>query len=455
MGPFSDSQVALLQTFAEQAVIAITSAETYRALQTRTNDLQQSLEYQTATSEVLKVISTSNFALEPVFRSLVYTAVRLCHADQAVIYRVQDGAFRWAAGTDMLPEYERIERGVAIRPGSGTLIGRVALEARPVQILDAWTDPLYEVKDDARAGGVHTLLGVPLLRDGVPIGAIGLARRRVEPYNDRGVELVATFADQAVIAIENARLVAEQREALEQQTATAEVLQVINSSPGHLAPVFDAMLEKAVDLCGAAFGILLTYDGERFHHVTFRSIPAAYVQFMREHPPIYGPQSAPGRLALGERLVHMLDITDTDAYRSREANRRAIADLAGARTLVAVALQKDGALIGAIVVFRQEVRAFSDKQIGLLENFAAQGVIAMENARLITETREALEQQTATAEVLQIINASPGNLSPVFNAMLERAMRLCGAASGGLFTYDGERFHTVAALGGARGSSGI
>ena len=245
-GRFSDSQVALLQTFAEQAVIAITSAETYRALQARTADLQQSLEYQTATSDVLKVISSSNFALEPVFSSVVYTAVRLCHADQAVIYRVQDGAFRWAAGTDMLPEYERIERGVAIHAGPGTLIGRVALEARPVQILDAWTDPLYEVKDDARAGGVHTLLGVPLLRDGVPIGPSVWLDGGSSPITDREVELVTTFADQAVIAIENARLVAEQREALEQQTATAEVLQVINASPGDLAPVFDAMLEKAI-----------------------------------------------------------------------------------------------------------------------------------------------------------------------------------------------------------------
>src|SRR5262249_17875996 len=154
---------------------------------------------------------------------------------------------------------------------------------------------------------------------------------------------------------------------------------------------FDAMLDKAVVLCGAAFGILLTYDGKLFHHAAFRSIPAVYVEFMREHPPIYRPESIPGRLALGEQLVHLLDITDTDAYRSGEPNRRAMADLAGARTIVGVALRKDGVLIGAIAVFRQEVRAFSSKQIALLENFAAQGVIAMENARLITETREALE----------------------------------------------------------------
>src|SRR5437763_1169838 len=207
------------------------------------------------------------------------------------------------------------------------------------------------------------------------------------------------------------------------------------------------MLEKALNLCGAAFGILLTYDGDRFRHGALHSIPAAYAEFMREHPPIYGPGTAPGRLALGERLVHLVDMTNTDSYLSGDPNRRAIADLAGARTLVAVPLRKDNALLGAIVVFRQEVRPFTDKQIALLQNFATQAVIAMENARLITETREALEQQTATAEVLQVINSSPGDLVPVFDAMLEKALHLCGAAFGILRTYDGKRFHTAATRG--------
>jgi len=168
---------------------------------------------------------------------------------------------------------------------------------------------------------------------------------------------------------------AERDESEAQKAAMAEVLGVINGSVGNPAPVFEAILEKAMRLCEAAFGILLTYDGERFRHAALRGMPAVYAEFMREHPPIYGPGSAPGQLASGERLVHVIDMTDTDLYRSGEPNRRAIADLAGARTVVAVALRKDSALLGTIVVFRQEVRPFSEKQLALLENFAAQAVI--------------------------------------------------------------------------------
>jgi GAF domain-containing protein len=273
IGGFSDSQVELLTTFAEQAAIAIGSAETFRALQTRTADLQESLEYQTATSDVLKVISGSDFDLEPVFQAVVETAARLCRADQATIYRCQDDEYRWAAGTAMAPDYERIERSFRARPGTGTLVGRVALARRTVQIVDAWTDPLYEVNDDARVGDIRTMLGVPLMRDGAPIGVIALARQRVEPFTDRQIELVGTFADQAVIAIENTRLLTEQQEALERQTATSEVLQVINASPGDLAPVFDAVLVRALRLCGASFGTLATYDGERIERVAFLGVP--------------------------------------------------------------------------------------------------------------------------------------------------------------------------------------
>jgi GAF domain-containing protein len=284
-GGITETQIELLKTFADQAVIAISSAETYRALQSRTDDLQESLEYQTATSDVLKAISSSDFELDPVFQAVVETATRLCRADQAVIYRYHDGFYRWAAGTSLLPDYEEIERGVRIAPSTGTLVGRVALERRTIEIPDALADPLYEVKNDAIVGGIRTLLGVPLMRDETPIGVIGLARQRIEAFTERQIELVRTFADQAVIAIENARLVAEQREALEQQIATAEVLQVVNASPGDLEPVFDAILEKAHKLCGATLGSLQIYDGDYIRFVAVRGAPEALLSILRKGIP--------------------------------------------------------------------------------------------------------------------------------------------------------------------------
>jgi signal transduction histidine kinase len=220
--PFTDKQIGLLQNFAAQAVIAMENARLLDELRQRTTDLQQSLDYQTATSEVLKVISRSSFDLEPVFQTVAATAVRLCHADQAGIYLERDGEYRWASGYSQLPEYERIERKVSIRPGTGTLVGRAVLEGRPVQIPDALTDPLYEVKDDARVGAIRTLLGVPLLRDGSPIGVLGLGRQRIDLFTDRQVELVSTFADQAVIAIENARLLDEIRRSQDELRITFE-----------------------------------------------------------------------------------------------------------------------------------------------------------------------------------------------------------------------------------------
>src|SRR5208282_5125541 len=312
-----------------------------------------------------------------------------------------------------------------------------------VQIPDMSALPFPIPKAAAELEGARTALYVPLRKDGALLGYITIYRQEARPFSDNQIALLQNFAAQAVIAMENARLLTETREALEQQTATAEVLQVINSSPGDLAPVFDAMLDKAMRLCDAAFGVMTAYDGARFRTAAHRGLPPRFAEYALTVEDWAGTHR---RLAAGENVVQLRDAKDDEAYRTLPS-RKAFVDLGGARTVLLVALRKEAALLGGFAIYRQEVRPFSDKQIALLQNFAAQAVIAIENTRLITETREALEQQTATAEVLQVINSSPGNLKPVFDAMLERAMRLCEGAFGVLWTYDGDRYYAAAVHG--------
>jgi GAF domain-containing protein len=295
--------------------------------------------------------------------------------------------------------------------------------------------------------GARTYLAVALRKDGRLIGMISAIRTEVRPFSDKEITLLENFAAQAVIAMENARLLTETREALEQQTATADVLQVINASPGDLTPVFDAVLEKAMRLCGAAFGSLYTYDGERFHSAAQRGVPPAYAEFRAKNPPVARPGSVAARIIETRGPVQSRDVMASENYRAGSPSTRALVELGGIRAVLNVPLLKEGALLGVIAIYREEPGTFSDKQIALLESFAAQAVIAMENARLIDEQREALEQQTAMAEVLEVINNSPGNLAPVFDAMLERALRLCESAFGILSVPDGEVFKNVAVRG--------
>jgi PAS domain S-box-containing protein len=294
--------------------------------------------------------------------------------------------------------------------------------------------------------GLRGSVSVPMLREGVAVGAITVTRQESRAFSDKQIALLENFAAQAEIAIENARLITETREALEQQTATAEVLQVINASPGDLAPVFDAMLEKAMRICDAAFGALYTYDGETFTGMTYRGVSPELVKSLRE-PARPHPGGLLARLVEGNAFAQVEDLSKTEAYQAGNAVARQMVNTLGARTLLVVALRKDRTLLGYLGFHRQEVRPFTDKQVALLQSFVAQAVIAMENARLITETQEALEQQTATAEVLQVINRSPGDLQPVFETILQKAHLLCGATLGALFLYDGEKNSAMATFG--------
>ena len=399
--PFTDRQIALLENFADQAVIAIENARLLGELRQRTADLQELLEYQTATSDVLKVISRSTFDLQPVLDTVVETAARLCDADQAIINRREGVGLRLAANFGFPPEYEAHFRSHGLVSfDAHTVSARAASERRPVHIHDVTTVPGYP-EAPIRLGKQRTSLGVPLLREEEVIGTIVLARRRVEPFTDRQIELVSTFADQAVIAIENTRLINEQQEALEQQTAIADVLRAINASPGELAPVFDVIGEKAIKLCDAAAGALMLPDGDRFKAVALGGVPEAYAEFCRNSP-AYGrpnPGSLQARMLAGADIVHIKDITDVGEYAAANTPpARALAELGGGRTLLGVALRKDDKFFGMITIFRQAVRPFSDRQVALLRSFAAQAVIAMENARLLEEVRQRQEELRITFE---------------------------------------------------------
>jgi GAF domain-containing protein len=446
--PFTDKQIDLVQNFATHAVIAI---ENTRLL----NELRESLHQQTATAEVLKIISRSTFDLRTVLHTLVESAARLCEADQAAVTQPKDDVLVFAASFGFPPEHIEIAKRTRFVRGRGTITGRALLEGKPVQITDVLADPEYNFAEAQKVSGFRTALAVPLLRENETIGVMVLTRSQVRPFTDKQIQLVTTFADQAVIAIENARLLNELRqrtadlsESLEQQTATSEVLKVISSSPGDLQPVFSAMLESAARLCDASFGNIFRWDDDALRLVATYNTPAAFVEARRHLPLRRGENNPIGQMLAAKTVVHVADLAADDRYtKRRDPNVIAAVELGGVRTFLAVPMLKDDELIGALIVYRQEVRPFSDKQIELVRNFAAQAVIAIESARLLNELRESLQQQTATADVLKVISRSTFDLPTVLNTLADSAGTLCQAENVQIMLRDGEVYRLVACNG--------
>ena len=448
--PFTEKQIELVTTFADQAVIAIENTRLFEAEQQRSRELAESLEQQTAISDILRVISNSPSDVQPVFDSVAERAAHICEAHIVEILLADNEVF-WIAAA--FGEAERLSKGEPVPLDRTTVTGRAICDLQPVHIADMQNagDEFLLGQELAKKYRYRTTLSVPLIREGRALGAILVRRTEVRPFEEKHIALLKAFADQAAIAIENVRLFeAEQQrtrelaESLEQQTATSEVLKVISGSPGELGPVFQAMLENAVRLCSAKFGVLALSEGDAFRAVALHGAPRAYAEVRRREPVMrFGPGTATSRVTKTKQPVQVADIRAEPAY-ANDPQRLAFLELAGARTILAVPMLKEDEVVGVILIYRQEVQPFTDKQIALVQNFAAQAVIAIENARLLNELRESLDQQTATSEVLSVISGSPGELEPVFNAMLANATRICEAKFGNLLLREEGGFRAVA-----------
>jgi signal transduction histidine kinase/putative methionine-R-sulfoxide reductase with GAF domain len=396
-------------------------------------ELAEAHRREVATAEVLKAISRSTFNLQEVLDSLIESAVQLTSAETGLIIRQDGEVYRAAAIYGASPEFIEVAKQNPIPQGRQSATGRAVLERRTIHIHDVSADPEYSWVGRQTAG-VRTILAVPMLRGNIVLGVIGCGRREVQPFTAKQIELVQTFADQAVIAIENTRLfeqlqarTLELQESLEYQMATSDVLQVISSSPGQLQPVYDTMLSKALRHCDAKFGGLFRYERGVFRGVAGIGIPAGLLLGVEEDATSPTTNSDLKSLIASRQPLHSPDLRESASYLAGDPFIVGAVERGGARAALLVPLAKEDSLIGALAIYRQETRPFTEKQIQLVETFANQALIAIENARLLNELRESLQQQTATADVLNVISRSKFDLQPVLETLVASAAHLCDA----------------------------
>lgn len=427
--PFSDKQIALVETFADQAAIAIENVRLLDELRQRTNDLTESLEQQTATSEVLRVISSSQGDLQPVFDALLANATRLCEASYGAMWLREGDGLRAVTHFGAHPKgyLEQLQRATVSPLNSNIPMARAIRSRRPVQVADLRHEAAYLAGDPlpvaaVEVAGIRTLVAVPMFKDDQPIGNIAIYRREVRPFTDKQIVLLENFAAQAVIAIENARLLSELRESLQQQTATADVLKVISRSTFDLQTVLDTLVESAARLCAADKSAIQMPEGDTYRIRAHYGLAREVIQYSMLQPLRPGRSSVTGRVVLDGKIVHVPDALADPEYEATDYQQAF-----GFRTILGVPLVRNDTTIGVFSLLRDEVNPFNEKQIELVTTFADQAVIAIENARLLNELRESLQQQTGTADVLQAISRSTFDLQTVLSTLVESAARLCRA----------------------------